>query len=257
MGSRRSLSATTAPPGASTAGRMADSSPPSRPARRYGGARKTRSYCSPPAAAPPRKRSASERRTCVLPRVARSSPLRSAPSASRLERSARSAAGAESTKVAAAAPRESASMPSAPLPANRSSTRASGSRATSTENSASRTRSEVGRVAAPGGATSRRPPHSPAITRTGSGQCREQLRRDLLLAAHHAGQVDDAVARVALERSVERPALAGYVELRALVYDVGDHQRGEHVSLAPAHLVERFDELLAALAEVLPHRLDL
>ena len=56
-----------------------------------------------------------------------------------------------------AAPRESASIPSAPEPANRSSTRAPSS-GPSSENSASRTRSDVGRVAAPRGAASRRPP---------------------------------------------------------------------------------------------------
>ena len=75
------------------------------------------------------------------------------------------AVAAESTSVACAAPRESASMASAPEPANRSSTRAP-SMSPRIENSASRTRSEVGRVAAPRGATSGRPPDCPAITRT-------------------------------------------------------------------------------------------
>ena len=72
-------------------------------------------------------------------------PPRRAPPGWRL--SARIAAGALSTNVAPAAPRLSASSPSAPEPANRSSTRAPSTRAPRMENSASRTRSEVGRVA--------------------------------------------------------------------------------------------------------------
>ncbi len=61
------------------------------------------------------------------------------------------------------APRDSASMPSAPVPANRSSTR-SPSSSPSIANSASLTRSEVGRVTLPAGARRRRPPRRPAIT---------------------------------------------------------------------------------------------
>src|ERR671915_539267 len=83
---------------------------------------------------------------------------------------ARMAAAALSTKVALAAPRESASMPSAPEPANRSSTRAPSTRSARIENSASRTRSDVGRVSVPAG---------PAITRTG-GPRAEGSRGDRL-----------------------------------------------------------------------------
>ncbi len=68
-----------------------------------GGSRKSRSYASPAAAASRRARSASPRRTSA-----------SRPSAPRLAFSAFSAAGARSTNVARAAPRDSASMPSAP-----------------------------------------------------------------------------------------------------------------------------------------------
>ena len=60
-------------------------------------------------------------------------------------------AGRRSTNVALAAPRDSASIASAPEPANRSSTRAP-STGPRIEKSASRTRSEVGRVSRPGGA---------------------------------------------------------------------------------------------------------
>jgi hypothetical protein len=82
-----------------------------------------------------------------------------APSAARLARTARIAAGALSTNVASAAPRDSASMPSAPEPANKSSTRAPATRSPRIENSASRMRSDVGRVAVPVGAVRRRPRH--------------------------------------------------------------------------------------------------
>ena len=63
----------------------------------------------------------------------------------------------ESTSVAAAAPRDSASIASAPEPANRSSTRAP-VRRPRIENRASRTRSLVGRVPRPAGRCSVRPP---------------------------------------------------------------------------------------------------
>ena len=53
-------------------------------------------------------------------------------------------------------------------PANRSSTRAPSTDAPSTLNSASRTRSDVGLVASPGGAPSRRPRYAPATTLTAS-----------------------------------------------------------------------------------------
>ena len=90
----------------------------------------------------------------------------SPPSASRLAFTAATEAAAESTNVASAAPRESASSPSAPEPANRSSTRASCTKSPRIENSASRTRSEVGRVARPLGVVRRRPPQRPATILT-------------------------------------------------------------------------------------------
>ena len=58
-----------------------------------------------------------------------------------------SAARPFSTKVARAAPRDSASIPTAPLPAYRSSTRASSTRSPRMPNSVSLTRSVIGRVA--------------------------------------------------------------------------------------------------------------
>ena len=88
------------------------------------------------------------------------------PSSDRLPASTRAARTSRSTNTASAAPRERASIPSAPLPANRSITR-SPSTSPSIANSASWTRSEVGRWSCPAGALKRRPPRLPAITRTG------------------------------------------------------------------------------------------
>src|SRR5206468_7817588 len=64
-----------------------------------------------------------------------------------------------------AAPRLAASSPSAPDPAKRSRTAAPSStwRAWSAPNSASRTRSLVGRVSEPFGVSIRRPPAAPAM----------------------------------------------------------------------------------------------
>jgi hypothetical protein len=76
-----------------------------------------------------------------------------------LSRIAVAAAREESTKTARAAPRESASSPSEPLPAKRSSTRAPlrSVRAASREKIEARTRAVAGRVTNPRGARSRRP----------------------------------------------------------------------------------------------------
>src|SRR5262245_27632457 len=72
---------------------------------------------------------------------------------------------AVSTKVAWAAPRDSASMPSAPEPANRSRTQ-SPATGPMMSNTASRTFSDVGRVAAPRGARNTLPPRLPPTIRT-------------------------------------------------------------------------------------------
>jgi hypothetical protein len=73
----------------------------------------------------------------------------------------RIAASEASTKVASSAPRDSASMPSAPDPAKRSRTRAPSTSAPSTEKSASRTRSLVGRVSSPVGGAQAAPAVGP------------------------------------------------------------------------------------------------
>src|SRR6185312_4690007 len=73
----------------------------------------------------------------------------------------RAAAGSRSTKVTCAAPRDSASSPSAPLPAKRSRQRAPGTRGASQLKRVSRTRSGVGRISCEGGKRRRRPCHAP------------------------------------------------------------------------------------------------
>src|SRR5207245_578637 len=85
--------------------------------------------------------------------------------ASRCRRSAFSASGPRSTNVTAAAPRESASMPSEPAPAKRSRTRAPSSRGSRIAKRVSRMRSVAARVPPPRGTTRVRPLASPAITR--------------------------------------------------------------------------------------------
>ena len=127
---------------------------------RYGGSRKTRLAASPGGTA-----SASIART-VLRSNARQAAM--------LARRAASAARSCSMKVACAAPRDSASRPNAPVPANTSSARAPSTDSrpphgacSSMSNSAWRTRSAVGRVAAPWGAIKARPRHVPATILTG------------------------------------------------------------------------------------------
>src|SRR5205823_4446333 len=84
----------------------------------------------------------------------------------RRARSSRAAASSCSTKVRCDAPRERASRPSAPLPANRSSARAPWVRAPSQLKSVSRTRSGVGRMAAEAGKRSFLPRHAPPMMRS-------------------------------------------------------------------------------------------
>ena len=57
--------------------------------------------------------------------------------------------------------------------------------------------------------------------------------------------------------ALQHRALAGRVELRRLAHDVGDHQRDERRPLALADRVERLQQLVAALRQRLPDRLDL
>src|SRR6266498_3660381 len=71
-----------------------------------------------------------------------------------------------STNVVCAAPRDSASIPTAPEPAQRSRKRAPSIRGVSTLNRVSRSRSEVGRTCMEGGLLRFLPRYLPAIIRT-------------------------------------------------------------------------------------------
>jgi hypothetical protein len=90
------------------------------------------------------------------------------PTDARLVRTASSAPGSWSTKVAEAAPRDSASSPSAPLPQKRSTTVSPSTppREPRMSKIDSRTRSDVGRTAAGSLATRRLPRLRPPMTRT-------------------------------------------------------------------------------------------
>src|SRR5215211_414292 len=132
---------------------------PSRPATRptgapYGGSSRTRS-----------KGPSRWVRRYVSARVRRTLATSPRSRASRLARITATAGAACSTSTAEAAPRDSASMARAPVPANRSSTRVPSTRSPSTPNRASLTRSLVGRVSRPGTARRRRPPRRPPTTR--------------------------------------------------------------------------------------------
>ena len=92
--------------------------------------------------------------------------LEAKPHASALRAMASAAATDESTQVASAQPRESASRASAPVPAYRSRTRPPSKNWPRTLKMAARTLSLVGRVPSPAGAASRRPRADPATMRT-------------------------------------------------------------------------------------------
>lgn len=80
------------------------------------------------------------------------------------------ARGSDSTRTAEEAPRDRASKASAPVPANRSSTRAPPALSPSISNIASLTRSAVGLTARPPGVRIRLPRHTPATMRTAGSQ---------------------------------------------------------------------------------------
>src|SRR5207249_2992077 len=140
------------------------------------------------------------------------------PSAAALAAIARQAPAASSRQVSRAAPRDSASRPSAPLPAKASSTRASRieevppppkSACASTLNSASRARSAVGRTSCPGGTRIARPLCRPPTIRIAALRPRPapprlgRRARAELLAQHLAGYFLDRAGPQVTE--LERP----------------------------------------------------
>ncbi len=98
--------------------------------------------------------------------------------------SALNAAGARSTNSTPAAPRLSASIPTAPEPAYKSRNCAPSIRGASTLNSVSRSRSLVGRVASPGRSPSVRERYVPAMMRIASSAYRKRTRPDPLQSKH-------------------------------------------------------------------------
>src|SRR6266566_5049812 len=141
-----------------------------------------------------------------------------------LARSATRAARCSSTKSAVAAPRDSASRPRAPDPANRSSTRAPRMERCRMLNHASRTRSAVGRILSVAGVLRRRPLNSPAMMRTmpPPSSFRRRQRR------HPRLQRGPPLPLVALqpERHIERPGEPGVWDgVRPLEPDRLEHAR--------------------------------
>lgn len=101
----------------------------------------------------------------------------SAPSSRTFRRMTAKARGSDSTRTAREAPRDRASKASAPVPANRSSTRAPPVLSPRISNIASLTRSAVGLTARPPGVRIRLPRHTPATMRTAG--LRERGKPDL------------------------------------------------------------------------------
>src|SRR5918995_2726438 len=86
---------------------------------------------------------------------------------------------------------------------------------------------------------------------------REELGGDLLLAAHHAGEVYDTVLGPAVEGALDRGAVAGAQELGAALDDVRDHERREDVAVLRAQVLQSVEQLVLALQEVDPDGLHL
>src|SRR5262249_10181056 len=120
--------------------------------------------------------------------------------------------------------------PSAPDPANRSSTRAPGSHGLTMLIHASRTRSPVGRTVSPGGASIRRPRHRPATIRMSGaevGEARLESRLALVLVQLEAkcdvdrralGELVRARAHAPPQRN-ELASVAAQQELEAILAD--------------------------------------
>ncbi len=144
--------------------------------RRGGGTRRRPARPAPARRAASRRADRGTRRRSAWPCAARVATARAAslrstrarsarPSASTLSRRARSAIASSSTNTAEGAPREIASMPTAPEPANRSRKGPRPTNGISVSRQAMRTWSAVGRVVRPRGVARRRPLSSPARTR--------------------------------------------------------------------------------------------
>src|SRR5690606_18528404 len=117
--------------------------------------------------------------------------------------------GSRSTSTTSAAPREAASKPRAPVPANRSSTLAPGNAGCSQLNRVSRTRPAVGRRPGRSGTGSFEPRRRPAMMRTVPGGLRFIGRRSSGGAGagcYHSGIVRETVAMFDFLKKKPAPA---------------------------------------------------
>ena len=145
------------------------------------------------------ERAAQRRRASAARRAAISA---SAPELSRLRRRRRPREE-RCRRSRGGAPRDSASIPRAPEPANRSSTRRP-SMAPRMENSASRTRSAVGRVSVPGGAGAAAP-WAPATIHSSAPDASGRLGQRLQDRAVALGLLDQRSSRLPARRA-RRPS---------------------------------------------------
>jgi ABC-type transport system involved in cytochrome c biogenesis permease component len=77
----------------------------------------------------------------------------------------------------------------------------------------------------------------------------EKRRRHLLLAAHHAGQVEHAIDGGDVEGALDQRGVPRHEQLGALRHDVGDHQREERVAGLLANALVLVQQLRAATHE--------
>ena len=126
-------------------------------------------------------------------------PPRSGASVAMFSRSCSAVSRSDSMNVAALAPRDSASSPSAPLPANRSRQRLPSTTGASQLKRVSRTRSGVGRMPGCRGKRIRRPRHSPPIIRSSFG-----FLRCIARSPRYRNVRDRYAATIALSRTRSR-----------------------------------------------------
>src|SRR5580692_4517023 len=172
-------------------------------------------------------------------------------SASMLPRMTRAVRPSDSTSSTSGAPRDSASRPTAPEPAYRSSTRAS-ARGPHIDkmvpNSPSRARSDVGRVPRPAGTDSRLPPAVPAMMRvTGGSGLLEIL--GLLPVEQHADRGG--------QRGLPGQRRVGRDQVRGLAAGLADQllvgEQGEQLQARPAAGLGGAEHVaLPALLEIEP-----
>src|SRR5215212_5796869 len=78
---------------------------------------------------------------------------------------------------------------------------------------------------------------------------REQYGGHLLFAAHHAGQVYNAVLDLRIKSLVHRSAVPDAQELGAALHNVRDHERREEVAVLTLQVLQGTEQLFLALEE--------